>query len=67
MICKLAPTSVADPDQDPGFVAFMTPGSEIRIRDPGSGMEKNLDLESGMNIPIIFPRARNSFLGVKNT
>jgi hypothetical protein len=52
MICTLVPTS--DPNWDPGFVAFLTPGSEIQIRDPGW---KNLDPdpESGMN--IIFPSA----------
>jgi hypothetical protein len=34
----------------PGFAAFLTPGS----RDPG-----------GMNNPIIFPRAKKQFFGVK--
>jgi hypothetical protein len=31
------------------FYLFLDPGSEIR--DPGSGMGKNQDLGSGINIP----------------
>ncbi len=52
------------------FVAFLDPGSEIR--DPGSGMGKNQDPGSGINIPDpqhcehprkFFQELRKQFLG----
>jgi hypothetical protein len=45
---------------DPGFGAFLTPGSWIR-----DGQKSRSG--SGMTSRIIFPRASKQFFGVKNT
>ncbi len=43
---------------DPGSSAFLTPGS-------GSGMEKNTDSGSGLNIPNQFSESLETFSGLK--
>ncbi len=62
---KMKPRSVADPD--PGYGAFLTPGSRIldsgwvksQAPDPGSGAKRNNPDH------IYFRELRNHFLGVK--
>jgi hypothetical protein len=57
--------SVADPDGDPGYGGFLTPGSGMRVRD--SGWNKNPNTGSGMNIPDNFSQSLETVFRVKNT
>jgi hypothetical protein len=62
----LKKTSVANPDLVSG--AFLTPGSGIRDgKKSGSGMEKNPDPGSGMNIPDHFSESLETVFRAKNT